>query len=94
MLTGCTPPEDTGWPTSTATPPAVTRRTEIWLLPASAASRYLPSGVAWIAPWEARPKPRPAPPAPNGDPRSGVTEPSARRANPSMVLAVAVLPSM
>jgi len=26
------PPEDTGWPTGTGTPPAVMRRTEIWLL--------------------------------------------------------------
>ena len=51
-LTGLIPPEETGWPTSTGTPPAVTRRTEIWLLPASTASRYPPSGVAWIAPCE------------------------------------------
>ena len=29
MLTGSTPPDDTGWPTSTGTPPAVTRSTEI-----------------------------------------------------------------
>ena len=57
MLTGFTPPEETGWPASTGTPPAVIRRTEIWLLPASTASRYRPPGVAWIAPWEARPTP-------------------------------------
>ena len=38
--------------------------------------------------------PKPAPPAANGEPGSGVSEPSACRANPSMVLAVTVLPSM
>ena len=44
-LTGVIPPEDTGWPASTGTPSAVRRRTEIWLLPASTASRYRPSWV-------------------------------------------------
>jgi hypothetical protein len=33
------PPEDTGLPTGTGTPPVVMRNTEIWLLPASTASR-------------------------------------------------------
>ena len=86
------PPEETGWPTCTGTPPAVTRSTEIWLLPASTASRYRPSGVAWIAPCEPRPAPRPAPPMVNGEPGMAVSEPSACRSNPAMVLAVAVLP--
>ena len=61
MLTGVIPPEGTGWPTRTGTPLSVMRSTEIWLLPASTASRYLPSLVTCIAPWEARPEPSPAP---------------------------------
>ena len=55
MLTGVIPPEDTGWPTRTGTPSSVMRSTETWLLPASTASRYLPSLVTCIAPWDARP---------------------------------------
>ena len=91
MLTGVIPPEDTGWPTRTGTPSSVMRSTETWLLPASTASRYLPSLVTCIAPWDARPEPSPMPPAGNGEPGIGLSEPSACRSNPAMVLAGAVV---
>jgi hypothetical protein len=65
------------------------RRTEIWLLSASTASRYFPSRsyLGRALGGEARA------PALNGESASGVSEPSACRVNPSMVLAGAVLPS-
>ena len=62
MLTGCTPPEETGSPDGSGIPRWVSRSTEIWLLPASTASRNRPSGLSWIAPWDPRPAPSPAPP--------------------------------
>ena len=49
--------------------------------------------MTWVAPWEATPAPRPAPPAWNGEPGTAVSEPSAWRTNPAIVFAPAVLPS-
>src|ERR1700678_373868 len=65
--------------------------TEIWLLAASTASRYRPLPVIWIAPCDAKPLPFPAPPALNGDPASGVSDPSAWRLNAPIVFVPAVL---
>ena len=47
--------------------------------------------VTWIAPCEASPAPVPAPPVANGEPGSGVSEPSACRSNAPIVLVPAVL---
>ena len=94
MLTGCTPPEDTGWPASTGTPPAVMRRTEIWLLPGvhrqqvPAVRGGLDRALGSQAGAQARAARRERGPRKRGD------RAVACRANPSMVLAVAVLPSM
>ena len=68
-------------------------RTDTWLLPASTASRKRPSLLTWIAPWEASPAPVPAPPAVNGEPASGVSDPSKWRSNPLIVFVPAVLSS-
>ena len=90
MLSGRVPPEDTT-PTRLSEPSRWTRSTEIWLLPASTASTYRPSAENWIEPWDASPAPAPAPPAGNGDPRSGVSVPSACRSNAPIVFVPAVL---
>src|SRR5438045_1132803 len=66
-------------------------KTEIWLLPASTAIRYRPSLLNWSAPCDARPLPVPAPPAANGDPGTGESEPSALRSNAAIVFVPAVL---
>ena len=86
------PPDQTGLPSaSTSLPSGLMRSTEIWLLPASTASRYRPSGLCCNAPWEPVPVPVPAPPTENGDPASGVSVPSACRSNPATVFVPAVL---
>src|SRR5262245_14849710 len=92
MLTGSIPPEDTGLPgAGVSAPLAPTASTEIWLLPASTASTQLPSAVVWIAPCEPTIVPVPAPPAANGEPAVGVSEPSACSSNAPIVLVPAVL---
>src|ERR1700733_12942716 len=80
MLTGSWPPEETTR-SRDSEPSKLILSTEIWLLPASTASRYRPLSAIWIAPCDARPVPFPAPPALNGDPASGVSDPSAWRLN-------------
>ncbi len=67
------------------------RNADTWLLPASTASRYLPSAVTWIAPCDPTMDPVPAPPAANGEPAIDVSEPSLWRSNAAMVLTPAVL---
>src|ERR1700683_3213160 len=89
-LSGRVPPEPVTL-TRLSEPSKWIRSTEIWLLPAPTAIRNRPSGVIWIAPCEASPAPVPAPPATNGDPVSGVSEPSACRLNAPIVLVPCVL---
>ncbi len=91
-LTGRSPPDGTGLPTGTGTPSAATRSTEISSLPASTASRYRPSGLDCSAPCEPSPPPAPLPPAVNGEPGVGVSEPSACRSKPTTVFSPASLP--
>ena len=72
MLTGSLPPEATGLPSATVRLPfGLIRSTEIWLLPASTASRYRPSALSCRAPCEPMPFPVPAPPIANGEPGIG-----------------------
>ena len=93
-LTGSMPFEETTpFCTGASEPPRVIRSTEIWLLPASTAITNGPSEAVWIAPWDGRPDPVPAPPAANGDPATGVNEPSAWRSNAPIVLVPGVLSS-
>src|SRR3954447_18621121 len=92
MLTGVRPPEPTTPSCSRLSRPSpLTRSTEISLLPASTASRCFPSRVTWSAPCEPKPWPVPAPPAANGEPGIAVSEPSAWRSKPAIVLTPAVL---
>src|ERR671936_1281530 len=90
MLTGCTP-SDRAVSTGASEPLPRIRRTEIWLLPASVASRKRPSALCCREPCEATGAPFPLPPAAKGDPGGGVRLPSALRSNPAIVLAPAVL---
>src|SRR5580704_14805417 len=66
-------------------------RKPTWLLPASTAITNRPPAENCKAPCEASPDPVPAPPATNGDPGTGVSEPSACRSNAPIVLVPAVL---
>src|SRR5579864_273992 len=92
MLTGSTPPDHTGpWSVGISLPPGRMRSTEIWLLPASAASTYLPSPLSCSAPWEPMLAPVPLPPATKGEPGSGVRLPSPCRSKPATVLTPEVL---
>src|SRR5438034_11117966 len=92
MLTGLTPPEETGPPPmGFSSPSELMRNTEIWLLPASTASRYLPSLETCRAPCEPTPAPVPAPPAANGEPRNGVNELSVCRSQAAIVCVPSVL---
>ena len=92
MVTGEVPPDETGLSSTRRNePPLRIRSTEIWLLPASATRRKRPSLDAWSAPCEPMPAPVPAPPAANGEPAIGESEPSACRSNPATVFMLAVL---
>jgi hypothetical protein len=61
------------------------------LLPASTARIQFPSTVAWIDPCDPMIVPVPAPPAENGDPVIGVSEPSECWSNAPIVFVPAVL---
>jgi hypothetical protein len=91
-LTGSLPPEETVPPPMLpSSPSGLMRSTEIWLLPASTASRYFPSGLTWSAPCEPMPFPVPAPPVAKGEPAMGVSVPSAWRSKAAIVFTPAVL---
>src|SRR6201986_1088659 len=91
-LTGRVPPDGATRPgSSLSLPSCFTRSTDTWLLPASAATMNLPSAVIWIAPWEAKLDPVPAPPATKGECARGVRLASAWRGEPDRVLVPGVL---
>jgi len=73
-----TPPEAIGEPaTARSEPSCLMRSTEIWLLPASTASRKRPSALSCSDPCDASAWPVPEPPTANGDPGIAVRLPSA-----------------
>ena len=89
MLTGARPPDDST-SASRSRPPGRMRNTEISSLPGSVARRYRPSAVSWSPPAEPNGAPVPAPPASNGEPAIGVSDPSARRSKPAIEFRPAV----
>jgi hypothetical protein len=91
MLVGVEPFES--WTSASCSEPfGLMRRTEMSLLAGSVARRYRPSLDSWSPPADPNAAPVPAPPASNGEPGIGVSEPSAWRSKPSIVFWPVVLP--
>src|SRR5581483_3961901 len=89
-LIGRSPPEETV--SSRSSPPGRTAKSEIESLPALTAKSRRPSPERTTAPCEPRPAPLPSPPVANEP--SGVSEPSAARANASTALPAGELVSV